>query len=165
MRLRSLASPGRTRDLGLCIAWSEVAEDARFELARGCPQHAFQQCASAFNPRPGPFVTWDNRNWRGSADTRELRRSETTNETAAEAGGMTPARLARKILPDPDARPACASEPVAPCRVRSRHQLIQMASHGVIGKFEENARRAVLGGGRGGDLRGQARAGGDRHAE
>ena len=21
-----------------------VAEDARFELARGCPQHAFQQC-------------------------------------------------------------------------------------------------------------------------
>jgi hypothetical protein len=22
-----------------------VAEDARFELARGCPQHAFQACA------------------------------------------------------------------------------------------------------------------------
>src|SRR5262252_11022639 len=27
-----------------CIAWSEVAEDRRFELLRGCPQHAFQQC-------------------------------------------------------------------------------------------------------------------------
>ncbi len=26
----------------------KVAEDARFELARGCPQHAFQVCASAF---------------------------------------------------------------------------------------------------------------------
>jgi len=39
--------PGKPRpkhDLGLSIAWSEVAEDARFELARGCPQHAFQQC-------------------------------------------------------------------------------------------------------------------------
>jgi hypothetical protein len=23
----------------------EAAEDARFELARGCPQHAFQACA------------------------------------------------------------------------------------------------------------------------
>jgi len=31
-----------------CIAWSEVAEDRRFELLRGCPQHAFQVCASAF---------------------------------------------------------------------------------------------------------------------
>src|SRR5215471_13878420 len=27
-RHRSLASAGRTHDLGLCIAWSEVAEDA-----------------------------------------------------------------------------------------------------------------------------------------
>jgi hypothetical protein len=25
-----------------------VAEDARFELARGCPQHAFQQCWPVF---------------------------------------------------------------------------------------------------------------------
>jgi hypothetical protein len=25
-----------------------VAEDGRFELARGCPQHAFQQCWPAF---------------------------------------------------------------------------------------------------------------------
>jgi hypothetical protein len=25
-----------------------LAEDARFELARGCPQHAFQVCAPAF---------------------------------------------------------------------------------------------------------------------
>ncbi len=47
MRLSSPASPGQTHDLGLCIAWSEVAEDAGFELARGCPQHAFQVCASA----------------------------------------------------------------------------------------------------------------------
>ena len=31
-------------------AWSEVAEDRRFELLRGCPQHAFQQGAPAFTP-------------------------------------------------------------------------------------------------------------------
>ena len=31
-------------------AWSQVsvAEDKRFELLRGCPQHAFQQCWPAF---------------------------------------------------------------------------------------------------------------------
>jgi hypothetical protein len=28
-----------------CSALNLVAEDARFELARGCPQHAFQACA------------------------------------------------------------------------------------------------------------------------
>ena len=39
MRLNSLASLGRTHDLGLCIVWSEVAEDARFELARGILSH------------------------------------------------------------------------------------------------------------------------------
>jgi len=27
------------------MAWSRVAEDAGFEPARGCPQHAFQACA------------------------------------------------------------------------------------------------------------------------
>jgi hypothetical protein len=38
--------------------WSLTsAEDARFELARGCPQHAFQVCGSVFTvgrrrPRP-----------------------------------------------------------------------------------------------------------------
>jgi hypothetical protein len=26
-------------------AKAALAEDARFELARGCPQHAFQACA------------------------------------------------------------------------------------------------------------------------
>jgi hypothetical protein len=45
MRLRSL--PGRTvLMIAWCIAWSEVAEDRRFELLRGCPQHAFQVCAA-----------------------------------------------------------------------------------------------------------------------
>src|SRR5262249_27268264 len=37
-----------------------VAEDARFELARGCPQHAFQQCWPVFagvRHRPGPART------------------------------------------------------------------------------------------------------------
>src|SRR6266851_7338566 len=56
MRLRSLASPGRAHDLGLCIAWSEMAEDARFELARGCPQHAFQQCWPPFTN--GRYRPW-----------------------------------------------------------------------------------------------------------
>src|SRR5215467_14531132 len=57
MRLRSPASAVQAHDLGLFIAWSEVAEDARFELARGCPQHAFQYCCLPFThgrrrPRP-----------------------------------------------------------------------------------------------------------------
>jgi len=50
-----------------------AAEDARFELARGCPQHAFQVRPSVHG-RPCPSVTWDDRNWRGSAAARELRR-------------------------------------------------------------------------------------------
>jgi hypothetical protein len=69
---------------------------------------------------------------------------ETTNETAAEVRGMTSVSLAREILADPDARPVCAPEPVAPRQVRGRHQLTQMASHGVIGKFEENVRRPAV---------------------
>ncbi len=36
------------RQQGCCqldaFALVSVAEDARFELARGCPQHAFQHC-------------------------------------------------------------------------------------------------------------------------
>ena len=70
MRLRSLTSSGRTHDLGLRIAWSEVAEDARFELARGCPQHAFQVCAPAFT---SVRDSHDRDHW-ASADAREFRR-------------------------------------------------------------------------------------------
>jgi hypothetical protein len=41
--LGAAGEPGRS-------ASSQVtsAEDARFELARGCPQHAFQQCCLLF---------------------------------------------------------------------------------------------------------------------
>ena len=52
---------------------------------------------------------------------------------------MTPASLAREIFLDLDAWRACAPEPVAPRRVGGG--LSQMASHGVIGKLEESARR------------------------
>src|ERR1035438_9001292 len=37
-----------------CITWSEVAEDKRFELLRGCPQHAFQACALGHYANPPP---------------------------------------------------------------------------------------------------------------
>src|SRR5262249_17946974 len=44
MRLRSL--PGRTvLMIGVVYCLVNVAEDRRFELLRGCPQHAFQACA------------------------------------------------------------------------------------------------------------------------
>ena len=36
------------RRLHGALAQASVAEDARFELARGCPQHAFQHCWPAF---------------------------------------------------------------------------------------------------------------------
>ena len=55
--------------------------------------------------------------------------NETTNETAAEAGGMTRASLSHEILLDPDTGRACAQS-------RSRHvesavgiRLDQMPSH------------------------------------
>ena len=48
MRLRSFAGQAERMTPAWCIAWSEVAEDAGFELARACTQHAFQVWASAF---------------------------------------------------------------------------------------------------------------------
>ena len=52
-RLRPrLRPPGRQahrhRPLWPVFPQVSVAEDARFELARGCPQHAFQHCWPAF---------------------------------------------------------------------------------------------------------------------
>ena len=50
---RALSWPKTETNLDVEIFWRRppsvfsqvsVAEDARFELARGCPQHAFQQC-------------------------------------------------------------------------------------------------------------------------
>ena len=41
MRLLSLTGPMT----GLMYWLVRVAEDRRFELLRGCPQHAFQACA------------------------------------------------------------------------------------------------------------------------
>jgi hypothetical protein len=55
------ASPRQPRRVFLQI---NVAEDARFELARGCPQHAFQQCTPAFTgvrQRPWPARTRSGR--------------------------------------------------------------------------------------------------------
>jgi len=69
-----------------------VAEDRRFELLRGCPQHAFQQCASAFcqagavRDLGGPWPL-------GPGGRPRIPASETTNETVAEVRGMTPASL------------------------------------------------------------------------
>src|SRR6516164_7496127 len=39
---------GPMTDLTYCLV--RVAEGRRFELLRGCPQHAFQVCAPAFTP-------------------------------------------------------------------------------------------------------------------
>src|SRR5674536_397656 len=38
-------TPPQPIPAGAAFALVAVAEDARFELARGCPQHAFQACA------------------------------------------------------------------------------------------------------------------------
>jgi len=46
--------------------------------------------------------------------------NETANETGAEAGGMTPASVAREIFLDHDARRASTPEQVAPRRVGGR---------------------------------------------
>jgi hypothetical protein len=41
-----------------------VAEDARFELARACTQHAFQVCGSAFTPGQGnAWPAWMGLAW------------------------------------------------------------------------------------------------------
>ena len=71
----------------------------------------------------------------GLADAYGLRRMR----LCLKWGGKTPASLAREIFLDLDAWRACAPEPVAPRRVGGG--LSQMASHGVIGKLEESARR------------------------
>ena len=39
---------------GVKFPWSTVAEDRRFELLRGCPQHAFQVCGCASTPTCTP---------------------------------------------------------------------------------------------------------------
>ena len=44
--MRLSARPHNVHHKGIeAFAQVSVAEDARFELARGCPQHAFQACA------------------------------------------------------------------------------------------------------------------------
>src|SRR5262249_16408194 len=81
--------PRPTHDLGLCIAWSEVAEDARFELARGCPQHAFQQCWPVFTGvrhRPGPARTRSERTLVNGAGRRRMRQKIETEGWAAFCG-------------------------------------------------------------------------------
>ena len=110
-------------------------------------QHTFQVCALAFIPGRVvrdlgglPLV--------GLGGCSRTQANEIANETAAVVGGMTPARLASEILLDPDARRDCAPEPVAPRRVvrvasAVGIRLTQMASHGVIGKFGDNAHRAA----------------------
>src|SRR5262249_61999717 len=98
MRLHNLAIPGRTHDLGLCIAWSEVAEDARFELARACTQHAFQQCWPAFTGvrhRPRTAQTRSERTLVNGAGRRRMRqklRQETGQQprTGEEVRGAMP---------------------------------------------------------------------------
>ncbi len=45
-KLRLDSERANLRDgLALLFVLVRLAEDARFELARGCPQHAFQACA------------------------------------------------------------------------------------------------------------------------
>jgi hypothetical protein len=51
-----------------------VAEDARFELARGCPQQRFPSVRLSVHGRPCPSVTWDDRDRWVSADAREFQR-------------------------------------------------------------------------------------------
>ena len=86
MRLCSLAGPGRTHDLGLCIAWSEMAEDARFELARGCPPTRFPTMLTSVHQGSPPSVTWPDRNWWGLGGRPRTQANETIFETSRPAG-------------------------------------------------------------------------------
>src|SRR5664280_3679348 len=68
-----------------------TAEDARFELARGCPQHAFQVCPVLFAPlqgRPYSLISASStRGPRGGARRRmrrELRRCHAKSRTAGD---------------------------------------------------------------------------------
>jgi hypothetical protein len=72
MRLRSLttsiASPEAPES---CLV--SAAEDRRFELLRGCP-NTLSKCAPRRSGPSGAVRDLDDRNWRGSAAARELRR-------------------------------------------------------------------------------------------
>ncbi|WP_326593697.1 PIN domain-containing protein [Streptomyces sp. NBC_01294] len=51
--VRNAEGPGRFPGRGLQVPGEALAEDTRFELVRGCPQHAFQVCWrwSGLHPR------------------------------------------------------------------------------------------------------------------
>jgi len=142
------ASPGRTDDLGLCIAWSEVAEDARFELARGCPQHAFQQCWPAFTGvrhRSRTAQTrsgWTSVNGPGRERMRQKLRQEARRPpTWQHVSGATPDERRGDLVgagPGPDpSRPGRAAvhrvqvrarRPGQPRRTR-RHRRVPLGGH------------------------------------
>jgi hypothetical protein len=64
------------------------AEDKRFELLRGCPQHAFQVCSALFVAvRPVPGSTGRLRHCPAESG---LRRNETETETRTDAGLAQP---------------------------------------------------------------------------
>ena len=71
--------------------------------------------------------------------------NETTNETAAEASGLTPASPARETSLRLTHGRACVPEPVAPHRVDGRHQVTSLDRITLSdrGSLRENARGAA----------------------
>src|SRR5215813_15505487 len=97
--MRPLA-PGRPHASGHHLMFLQVsaAEDRRFELLRGCPQHAFQQCWPAFTGVRHRPANCANTVWVNIGERWRTWVNETTNETAAGAGELTPASPARVLL-------------------------------------------------------------------
>ena len=86
------------RRLHGAVAQVSVAEDARFELLRGLHPNTLSKCAPQRSRwaaavrdlgRPQPV---------GLGGRPQTQANETTNETAAGAGGLTPASPARELL-------------------------------------------------------------------
>src|SRR5262249_61674861 len=75
----------RANVIRACRRRSTAAEDRRFELLRGCPQHAFQQCwpaSTSVHQRPPPSANCANtirvttgERWRTGVNEHKLRQA------------------------------------------------------------------------------------------
>ena len=73
----------------------------------GLPPTRFPSLRFGVRVRPGPSVTCGWMLMMGTGGRLQTQANETTNETVAEVGGITPASPAREILLDLNARRAC----------------------------------------------------------
>ena len=116
-----------------------VAEDRRFELLRGCPQRAFQVCASAFTPVRA-VRDLGGLQLAGSADAREPRRMRLRMRLGRSGGLILASQPGPRHRATPDVWRSCAPETVAPRRAGAdRHQAgpvggITLSDRGIRGE-------------------------------